>query len=172
VLPQARGDIEMDKVFDEMRRLVALRQAEEQSTRQTLQIMQSKDHLFDEEDLRVTTEVLAGQTAELNALQADFEALQTMYQRDVVEMENLIHEKEQTLRELDKSFGAISAQAVLTHHFGRKQATLHRSLQELKLNLCEKTKRSQEASAAAIAGHHAARARRNTAGSTSSTGRR
>ena len=149
-LPAARGDIEMDKIFDEMRRLVALRREEEQSTRQTLTVMQSKDHLFDDEDLRVTTEVLSRQSAELNALESEFQQLQTMYQREVVDLENLIHEKEQVLRELDKSLGAISAQSSLRHHFGKKQATLHRTLQEVKLNLCERTKRSQEASAAAL----------------------
>lgn len=138
----------MDKMFDEFRRVIAIRRDEEQKTRQTLEIMQSKEHLFDEEDSRVVANVLAGQQSELSLLESEFRNLQELYQKEVVELENLLHEKEQVLRDIDKSLGAISNQAVLRHHFGKKQAALHRTLQEVKLNLCVRTKRSQEVSAA------------------------
>jgi hypothetical protein len=139
----------MDKMFDEFRRVIAIRRDEEQKTRQTLEVIQSKEHLFDDEDARVVANVLTSQQSELSLLESEFRNLQELYQKEVVELENLLHEKEQVLRDLDKSHGAISGQAALRHHFGKKQAALHRTLQEVKLNLCVRTKRSQEASAGA-----------------------
>ncbi len=145
----ARGDLEMDKIFEDFRKSIAALRDDEHKTRQTLEVMQSKENLFDEEDIRVVAAVLNNQQTELSIQESEFRNLQEMYQREVVELENILYEKEQVLRDLDKSLGAISSQAPLRQHFGRKQASLHRTLQELKLSLCVRTQRSKEASAAA-----------------------
>ncbi len=127
---------DMEALFNNLSHELQARAKRLEELQNTLVTFQEKPELFDERDINITRQVLAARNEEFCNLNKDFHAAQELYRATVMELEAKIREKEDILRQVDKTYGSISTEDDLRVHFAQKQAQLLQGVQKAKSQLC------------------------------------